>query len=1201
MYLKKVRMENFKSFGKEMEIPLEPGYTNITGPNGSGKSNIGDAILFVLGPKSSKEIRAGRLTDLIFNGGKEGEPADKCRVSLIFENEERTIPIDEDEVTFTRKVKRSDNQQGYNSYFYVNGRSSTLTEFQDLLAHARISPEGYNIVQQGDIARIVEMSDVDRRRILDDISGISEYDGKIEEAEEKKEEVMDDLDRISIMLDEIKTQVEELEDDRKKALKYQELSDKSSEAKEMKDWKTIQNMKKDISSVEQDIEDNKKDIENYKEKKKELEDEIEDISREIKQLEEKLNDKGGKKSKALREDINELTLDIGRAEDRKESAEQVIEKNKEKRKRLKDELKEEKDELSDINKTITEKSQEKEEKGDELEELKEEIDDIEDKQSDSDERIKELRKEGVKVKKKLDKKTDKLKSKKLERDRKEDKIERLMEDISDIEEEIESLEFEKKDAKWDLDQIKEANEEHSDKLEELQDEFHSEKRKEKRLREDKKDLEERVDRLTRKYNQLKAEEKAAKSVKKGYNRAVSTILEARDKGSLEGVHGTIAELAEVEDKYETALKVAAGGRMQSIVVENDKVASRAIKHLKKKEAGRATFLPLNKMRSGRPRGKALRVVKKDSAVDFAIELVDYDDDYENVFWYVFGDTVVMKDIDSAREQMGGVRMVTLDGEKIEKSGAMKGGTLRKNMIGFSAPDRGKLDRVSKELQQSRDNLKQVENELSTVEDNVQELQDQIQELQNQGSQQEQKELESRIERLDKKIEKKQEVLDGREEKKEDLKEELGKIEDSIEYLEEKVDELKKKRKEIDKDINEISPEELTKRLRKKKDREVELTKKMNKLESELDKKNNRKEYLEEQIDEIKEERKELKEEIDEKRSTIKKKESKIKEKKEERKELKKEQDQMDDELDELRNEIDDKKEEKRKKNTAIDQLDTKIESAREYIITLKQKQKSKQESMEELKEELDDDIDFSDEEVPPMKELNNTIRRCENKMEELQPVNMRALEDYKKKKERKEKLQEEYTDLQNNKEELEKLIDEMDKKKKEGLMEVKGEINENFKKVYEELSDGGEAHLELEDQEKPFEGGLVVKARPPGKKVHRIDALSGGEKSLVSMAFIFAIQKYDPSPFYLLDEIDQNLDGVNAENVADMISRNSQSAQFLQVSLRKVTLKKSDHIIGVTIHENGISDVIMKVNIPDEKKKDIPELSEVSKLKPEVD
>ncbi|MGM0510807.1 MAG: AAA family ATPase, partial [Thermoplasmatota archaeon] len=279
--MKEVHMENFKSFGKKKTIPLQEGYTNITGPNGSGKSNIGDAILFVLGPKSSKEIRAGRLTDLIFNGGKNGKPADHCRVSLTFNNEDGSIPLDEGEITFTRKIKRSDNQIGYNSYFYINGRPSKLSEFQNLLNHARISSDGYNIVQQGDIARIVEMSDVERRTVLDQISGISEYDKEIEQAEEKKDSVLDDLDRINILLDEISTQVKELESDRQEALKYQELSDKVSEARQMKAWKTKNEVVDTIKTIQEDIDENKEKCEKIDEKKEEIKEKITDIKGEI--------------------------------------------------------------------------------------------------------------------------------------------------------------------------------------------------------------------------------------------------------------------------------------------------------------------------------------------------------------------------------------------------------------------------------------------------------------------------------------------------------------------------------------------------------------------------------------------------------------------------------------------------------------------------------------------------------------------------------------------------------------------------------------------------------------------------------------------------------------------------------------------------------------------------------------------------------
>ncbi|MFW6037942.1 MAG: chromosome segregation protein SMC [Candidatus Saliniplasma sp.] len=1201
MYLKKILMENFKSFGNRMEIPVKKGYTNITGPNGSGKSNIGDAILFVLGPKSSKEIRAGRLTDLIFNGGKDGKPADFCRVGLTFDNEDRTIPMNEDEITFTRKVQCSDNQQGYNSYFYINGRSSSLTEFQNLLSHARISADGYNIVQQGDISRIVKMSDFERRKILDDIAGITKYDSEIEEAEDKKEDVINDLDRINIILDEIQTQVDELEGDRTEALKFQELSDKVKEAKSMKAWKTYRETEKEISNVKNDIDENKDRIEEIKNKREHIREKISKLKEDIQKLDDELDSKTGEKNSDLQDTINELKLEIARAEDENEDAEHTIERNKKTRERLQNEISNSRDELSELKKDIRHVKDDKKGTEEELEEIQQDIKEVKSKQSESDDRINDLRKEGIKVKNKIDKKTDSLADKKVELDRNKDKIDRLVEEISEIEEEKEALEFEKKESEWSLKELKSDNKDVQGELKELKEEFHEKKRQEKRLRKDKGDLEDRVNRLEREYNQLKAQEEAAKNVKRGYSRAVSTILEGRDRGELEGVHGTIAELADVDSKYETALQVSAGGRMQSIVVENDEVASKAIKHLKKNDAGRATFLPLNKMRKGRPRGKAIRAVKDDSAVDFALELVDFDDKYENVFWYVFQDTVVMEDIDSAREMMGGVRMVTLDGEKIERSGAMVGGTLNKNMMSFSAPDRGKLDRVGTELKKTRENLKKVTSELRDVQGRIDEIQDSMDELRSQGDKTGKIDnLEAQVKRTKEKIQRKIEALEEKSKKKSEMEETVSKLERSVEHIEDEIGKLKDERKEISEKIKEVSPQELSTTLTKLQDKEVTLDKKVNKLESTLEMKVDKKERLENNIDSMEGERERLKDEIKEKKSTIRKNEQKIESKENELKGYEKRRSSFSDDIKELRDELDQKKENKIELKHELENLESELEAKKQYIRTQKQKIGALEDTLSELKEDIEDGKDYSDEELPSMKELKNTIRRGENQMEELQPVNMRALKDYKKKKERMDELKEKYTELENRREELDKLIEQLDEKKKIGLMDVKEEINENFKEVYEELSEGGEAHLEIEDPDSPFEGGLIIKVRPPGKTVHRIDALSGGEKGLVSMAFIFAIQHYDPSPFYLLDEIDQNLDGVNAENVAQMIKKNSNFAQFLQVSLRKVTLKKSDHIIGVTIHENGLSDVIMKVNIGDNQDRDIPELSGMSKLKTEV-
>ncbi|MEE9173436.1 MAG: AAA family ATPase, partial [Thermoplasmata archaeon] len=212
MFLKEIELENFKSFGRRLRLPILSGYTAITGPNGGGKSNIGDAVIFVLGPKSSRVIRAGRLTDLIYDGGHGGKPADYCRVSLVFDNEDRTIPLEANEVRLTRYVGRSKGvKDGYNSYFYVNGRKATLADFDTLLANAKISADGYNIVQQGDVQGIVEMTPLERRRVLENIAGISRFDEDIQRAERKRGGVEEDLDRIEIILKEIRRLLGQLE------------------------------------------------------------------------------------------------------------------------------------------------------------------------------------------------------------------------------------------------------------------------------------------------------------------------------------------------------------------------------------------------------------------------------------------------------------------------------------------------------------------------------------------------------------------------------------------------------------------------------------------------------------------------------------------------------------------------------------------------------------------------------------------------------------------------------------------------------------------------------------------------------------------------------------------------------------------------------------------------------------------------------
>ena len=257
LYLKEVQMENFKSFGKKLTVPFFPGFTAITGPNGSGKSNIADAILFVLGPRSSKVMRAGRLTDLIFNGGKKHKnPAKYCNVSLVFDNKERKMPVDNDEVVLTRTIKRAplkNDPDNYYSRFYINNHAASYSDFVNLLVHARMSGDGYNIVKQGDVTSLIEMGSVDRRRIIDDIAGISNFDSDIKKAEKEEEEVDTNLERIRIILNEISSQIRQLKNDRDEAYRYKELKDKLYETKAKIAFKKKQDVETQIGEISKQI------------------------------------------------------------------------------------------------------------------------------------------------------------------------------------------------------------------------------------------------------------------------------------------------------------------------------------------------------------------------------------------------------------------------------------------------------------------------------------------------------------------------------------------------------------------------------------------------------------------------------------------------------------------------------------------------------------------------------------------------------------------------------------------------------------------------------------------------------------------------------------------------------------------------------------------------------------------------------------
>lgn len=1184
MYLKNVEMENFKSFGHKLVVPFYPGFTAITGPNGSGKSNIVDAILFVLGPKSSKVMRAGRLTDLIFNGGKNRKnPSKYCKVSLVFDNTQRKMKIDTDEVVLTRLIKRAplkDNPDNYYSYFYINDHAASYTEFVDLLTHARISGEGYNIIKQGDVTSLVEMGSVDRRKIVDDIAGISTFDEDIEKAEKERTDVDKNLEHIDIILNEITSQIRQLKKDRDAAYRYKEMKDKLYETKAMIAYKKKQEIESEISEITKQIGSYESEQKKFEEQKEKLKTQYTELQQKLDEIEKKIGKSGGNEANEIKEKIDLLRSESIKMEERVNfSTDEVSEKKKEKEELESsfEAVTKELDECTNQKNELITKFKDDETtlktKEDELEKLRAEI-------AQSDDASMDLTRELVKMREEFNNKQSELHELELKRDRLAEKRDAIDLQIAELQETKSTYEFEVKDIHWQTGELSKGKQESAKKVKETEKQLFEKKRHESEITEQLADLEKAILKMQREQSKLQAERDAVQSVGSRYNSAVESVLAARNVGELKGIRGTIAELADVDEKYKLSLEIAAGPRMQAIVVEDDAAAAEAIGFLQKKKLGRATFLPINKMIVGKPRAQALMAVKDESSQGFAIDLVRFDDEYKGSFWYVFGDTVIVNSLSDARRLMGGVRLVDIKGNLIEASGAMIGGSQPNERLSFGSADQHALDEITRKLNAAIQSQDLLSEELAQLKKDLVELEDSFRTLkadtdagiQTKDLDVRKKEFEGKLEILTKDLEVKQK-------EKGVIEEENTQILAALEACQRRLDELNALKEEKGKHLLKSTKKEIAQAVRA-------LEKSVTEFQEMILENRSGQQTLEKKIELLEQRKTEIGTKIssiDNETETLKQTIQELKENKakgqDELKALMTVEETMSGKTKELALERD-----KVYKKTVVieNELET-ISTKAESYLDLIARAKYRLPTLEDLKKELDQEIvlyhvEIKETKLPPIESMKETILSIEQTMQQLEPVNMRALEEYEHQMERKKKFDEDICHLNDQKKNLVKLVSEVTSKKKERFFEVYDEINKNFREIYAQLSEGGEAELLLEDEENVFEGGLTIKARPHGKKVLRLAALSGGEKSIASLAFIFAIQQYDPSPFYVLDEIDMFLDGVNAEMVSRMIKRRAEHSQFISVSLRKIALKEANYLYGVTMHDSGISEMIGNID-----------------------
>ncbi len=1153
MFLKRIEMENFKSFGRKTVVDFRSGYTSVTGPNASGKSNIGDALLFVLGTKSNKSLRAQKLTDLIHRN-QSGKPSPYLKASVTFDNTDKLVPLDANEVTFTRMVKLSENNdQDYSSYYYINDDRARLQDFEYLLEKVKIFADGYNFVRQGDITGIVEMTPLERRGILEEVGGISVYNTEIEKANNEKDKTRENMVTVQALVTELSGRVELLTKEKEQAEAYLGKKKEVEKDESILLYRKKSDTESEITTIKEQIEKINSEITAADEKVKELLARGDELDKRISSLNE--SNKELEEFQRIKGDLDSSKISYAKINMEHENLQGTISQIKKEITELASRKKKLENEVKQSEIKVRTLEGELKSKNDELRELELSIQDMENKSATSVDKFEDLTKAINDINKQKEDTLNELAKHKSNLSSIQARNSGIMEEISKVEEEIANLDFSIKDADWRSRNLKKGTPQGED----YNKAYLETKRRIEQLRRDEEEI-------TTQIEKSESEVGKVQGVKlSGVWESINFINTESANGTLKGIRGTVDSLISYSPDNEKAIRAAGGNRLFSIVVEKDEDAQSAIESLKRKGKGRLTFLPLNKIIPLRPRGKAVMLSQDKSTMGFLSEKVTADDSLKDIVSYVFSDTLLVRDMKVAREVMGGVRIVTLEGDLIDPSNAMTGGTLPKREVGKD------LEGLTAKLSSLKGRRVEIRNELALLENELRAIAEKINKahLEVGKSEGEYTQILSRKKELEDQLRKKKGYL---EERKKLL--EIGANDEHTENG--AIEQINSELVSIGAQIDKINAEK-DKAMDKKTREEIRLMKqKLNDLKNEAEEKlsnlNNQKMVLsglkanhdsvEESIeskqdelskgkktsDEIEASLQKVKGELDALNSLYQSKEGKLKKRGEEIEKITNERFKV-------RSEVDSKTTIKKTKMDFLLSLQSKMEDATQRISELSK-------TIEEKKYEIMEDH-------RSIEEIKKEINALENQLHEMEPINLKSINDYAEEKGRLDELLGKKARLEDEMNKLGELESKLEDQKKVVFLEVFEAVNKNFIGIYKELTNGGEGYLMLENVTNPFQGGLVIKASSKGKKVDNLASLSGGEKSIAALSFIIAIQNYDPSPIYFMDEVDMFLDGVNAENVGRLFRRNSDSAQIIAVTLRKATMKYAHQIIGVTFQDKN--------------------------------
>lgn len=1171
MFLKRIEMQGFKSFAGKMTLEFHNGVTAIVGPNGSGKSNVADAVRWVLGEQSAKQLRGGNMQDVIFAGTESRKPLGFASVSITFDNEDHKLNLDYPVVTVTRRLYRSGESE-----YMINGSSCRLKDIQELFYDTGIGKEGYSMIGQGQIDKILNGKPEERRELFDEAAGIVKFKRRKLATLKKLEKEEENLTRITDILKELTKQVVPLEKQSAKAKIY---LNKKEELKERdltifrfndeKAEKTLSELNKKNDIAKSQLEDIDREYEGTRSEYEITDEKISELDKEINNLHEGINEVSARKQQCESQ-IQIFNEQLKSAEANRTMLKMQIESfeaDKKRRENILNEYLNEKNALvrekEDNAKVLTAAENDVanirailNKEGTEAEKNKERLIEILNSRST----IKEKSQRYITLNEQIEVRKSSLTARMLklsdEKKRLRDNEEKNRNEYNKICSAIDVLESSIEQIKNKIIEIKQKLTETDAAMDKIYTNYHKQQ-----------SLLESLSNLAERYE--------------GYGVSVRKVMEQRSRNS--GILGVVAEIISTQKKYETAIETALGGTLQNIVTDNEATAKYLIEYLKRGHYGRATFLPLSSIRDSK---SPSNVLNEEGVIGLASELVDYDERFQSIVNRLLGKTYVIDNIDHAisigRKYRHQYRMVTLEGELMAPGGAMTGGSYKNsnNLLGRAR----QIDELKEQVKASKKELQEKEAIISALKDERNSLRlkqnksnDELQQLFIDKNTAEVN-LKTAIEQTD-------EVLKDNtslEKEKRELIRQKEEIDNFIKSVNIEMDGSTAEETRINQLITDSSKkiEESTANEKKALDALESIKLKYSSVlqkfefnEKNISNEKNEIEKIQNSIDEIKKKISDDLENTDEKNNLIE--ETKILFLKNQtqleglNKELQ-DKTQSKDEFNKSHKALFVKREELSEKKNLLNKEIYRLESLIERNESYREK------NINYLWEEYEmtpADIENMEYKEVDYDLLRKEIAELKKEIKDLGNINVNAIEEYKEVKERHDFLSAQYEDIVKAAENLKSIIEELDKGMHKQFTEEFINIQKEFNKVFKQLFGGGMGTLELVEDQDILEAGVRIVAQPPGKKLQNMMQLSGGEKTLTAIALLFAIQNLKPSPFCLLDEIEAALDDANVDRFAKYLHKLS-GTQFIVITHRRGTMTSADRLYGITMQEKGISTMV---------------------------